>query len=86
MVFAEGDCEAAHYLNEGFFHPKSLEIICYHCSQAAEKAVKAVYVDLGSPGGMPKKHDIGFILNQLKNIIRTEKGVEITDELMEYGR
>ena len=44
-----------------------------------------MYVDLGSPGGMPKKHDIGFILNQLKNIIRTEKGVEITDELMDMA-
>ena len=43
LDYAEGDAAAAHHLFEGFFHPRKLEIICYHCSQAAEKAVKAVW-------------------------------------------
>ncbi|MBR4472734.1 MAG: HEPN domain-containing protein [Oscillospiraceae bacterium] len=85
MLYAEGDCAAAHHLYEGFFHPKKLEIICYHCSQAAEKATKAVLADLGSPGGMPLKHDIGFILNQMKNILPKEKGIKITEELLDMA-
>ena len=85
LLYAEGDCAAAHHLFEGFFHPKKLEIICYHCSQAAEKAAKAVLADLGSPGGMPQKHDIGFILNQMKNILPKEKGIKITEEMLDMA-
>lgn len=85
MDYAEGDSAAAHHLNEGFFHPRKLEIICYHCSQAAEKAVKAVYVDLGSPGGMPQKHDIAFILNQMKNVLRQQKGMAISEEMLDMA-
>lgn len=85
MEYAEGDSAAAHHLYGGFFHPKRLEIICYHCSQAAEKAAKAVLVDLGSPSGIPQRHDIGFILNQMKNIIRTKKGMTITDEMLDIA-
>ena len=25
-------------------HPKPLEIICFHCQQAAEKAIKALFI------------------------------------------
>ena len=85
MSYARDDYDVAHYLNEGDFHPKKLEIICYHCSQAAEKAVKAVIVDLGSQGGLAKVHKIGFLLNQIKSILPKEKGVQITDEMMDWG-
>ncbi len=40
LDYADGDCATAHYLSEAFFHPRKLEIICYHCSQAAEKQRK----------------------------------------------
>ena len=85
LDYAEGDAAVAHHLNEGFFHPRKLEIICYHCSQAAEKAVKAVLADLGSPGGMPLKHDIGFILNQMKNLVKQEKGISITNDMLDMA-
>lgn len=85
LEYAEGDYAVAHHLNEGFYHPRKLEIICYHCSQAAEKAVKAVFVELGNPGGLPHKHDIGFILNQMKNVIRDEKGIIITEEMLDMA-
>ena len=85
LLYAEGDWAAAHHLYEGFFHPKKLEIICYHCSQAAEKATKAVLASLGSPGGMPLKHDIGFILNQMKNILTREKGMTITEDMLDMA-
>ena len=41
LDFAENDLAVAKHLLETF-HPKPLEIICYHCQQAAEKAIKAV--------------------------------------------
>ena len=85
MSYARDDYDVAHYLYEGDFHPKKLEIICYHCSQAAEKAVKAVIVDLGSQGGLAKVHKIGFLLNQIKNILPREKEMQITEEMMDWG-
>ena len=85
LEYAEGDSAVVHHLQDGFFHPRCSEIICYHCSQAAEKAVKAVLVDLGCPGGMPQKHDIAFILNQMKNIIKKEKGMIITEEMLDMA-
>ena len=38
--FARMDFDAALYLQG--FHPLPIEIICFHCQQAAEKALKAV--------------------------------------------
>lgn len=85
MSYARDDYDVAHYLYDGDFYPKKLEIICYHCSQAAEKAVKAVIVDLGSQGGLSKIHKIAFLLNQIKNILPREKGIQITEEMMDWG-
>lgn len=76
--FAEMDLKAAKHLYETF-HPKPLQIICYHCQQAAEKALKAVIVAKGKPGGIPKMHDLEFLLNQMKNY------TEIADELWDYA-
>ena len=82
MAFARTDYESAKYLNGALFHPRPLNVICYHCQQAAEKAVKALIVYFGSQGGMPKVHDISFLLNQIKNIIYEKKGIIVTDELL----
>lgn len=32
------------------YYPKPLEIICYHCQQSAEKAIKAIIMYYGSQG------------------------------------
>ena len=72
------DLGVAKHLFENYY-PKPLEIICYHCQQAAEKAVKSVIVFFGTQGGIPKKHDISFLMNQLKNMI------EIDDVLYDYA-
>lgn len=82
LVFARTDFESAKYLNGAPFHPRPLNVICYHCQQAAEKAVKALIVYFGSQGGMPKVHDISFLLNQIKNIVQTQKGIEIEHDLL----
>ena len=39
LRYADNDLKAAHILAN--HHPMQLEIICYHCHQAAEKALKA---------------------------------------------
>lgn len=38
-AFEEADLEVAVHLTKTF-RPKPLEIICFHCQQASEKAVK----------------------------------------------
>ena len=92
LTFAWTDFESAKYLEGAPFYPRPLNVICYHCQQAAEKAVKALIVYFGSQGGMPKVHDISFLLNQIKNIVQQRKGIEIdhsllvmADSLSKYG-
>jgi len=74
ITLAETEIGVAGHLFETY-HPKPLEIICYHCQQSAEKAIKSVIVANGSQGGMPKKHDLSFLLDQIKNM------AEVSDEL-----
>lgn len=79
------DLKVAEHLDETF-HPKPLEIICYHCQQAAEKAIKALIVHYGGEGGMPKLHDLSFLLNQIKNKISIEdRYYDYADTLTPYG-
>ena len=53
LDFSKTDLEASKHLYMTFY-PKPLNIICYHCQQAAEKALKAIIVAHGKQGGMPK--------------------------------
>ena len=45
LDYAAQDLGVARHLFENY-HPKPLEIVCYHCQQSAEKAIKAVIVSL----------------------------------------
>ncbi len=82
---ASTDLQVAKHLNETYY-PKPLEIICYHCQQAAEKGIKALIVSFGAQGGLPKRHDLSFLLNQIKNQVRIdEKYYEYADTLSPYG-
>ena len=85
MRFAQNDFNLVQHIYYGDYYPKPLEIICYHCSQAVEKGIKALIVHLGSRGGVPKVHDIQFLLTQIRNILKDEKGIEITDEMYDWG-
>ena len=79
------DLRVARHLDETY-RPKPLEIICYHCQQAAEKAIKALIVYFGGRGGMPKLHDLSFLLNQIKNKVCIEdKYYDYADILTPYG-
>lgn len=71
---------------ESTYYPKPVEIICYHCQQAAEKGIKALIMYYGAEGGMPKLHDLSFLLNQIKNKVSIEdKYYDYADTLTPYG-
>lgn len=85
LAISETDLGVARYLYENY-HPNPLEIVCYHCQQSAEKAIKAVIIANGAPGGLPKLHDLSFLLNQIKNTVDIdEKFYEYADTLTPYG-
>ena len=85
LDFAENDLAIEKRLLETS-HPKPLEIICYHCQQAAEKAIKAVYIAVGMPGGIPKKHDLSFLLEQMKHRVTiSEALLDHADDLNSYS-
>lgn len=82
LTFAQTDYDCAAYLNKAPLHPRPLNVICYHCQQAAEKAIKSLIVYFGSQGGMPKAHDLTFLLNQIRHIVSERKGIEISHDFM----
>lgn len=82
---AKMDLGVAKHL-EATYHPKPLEIICYRCQQAAEKGIKALIMFYGAEGGMPKLHDLSFLLNQIKNKgFIEDKYYDYADTLTPYG-
>ena len=58
---ADMDVLSANHLNE-IQYPKPLEIICYHCQQAAEKMLKALM--LAYDGKLQKTHDLGLLVDK----------------------
>ena len=85
LDFAKQDLDVARHLNTAFY-PRPLEIVCYHCQQAAEKAIKAVIISLGSPGGLPKRHDLSFLLDQIHHMIPVSDSIyDCADALSPYG-
>ena len=78
------DLGVAKHLEETYY-PKPCEIICYHCQQAAEKGIKALIMYYGAEGGMPKLHDLSFLLNQIKHkTVIEEKYYDYADTLTPY--
>jgi HEPN domain-containing protein len=59
--YAQMDYDTARKIAEQF-RPIPLEIVCYHCQQAAEKILKAYAIANGEP--LIKTHDLIIILNQ----------------------
>ena len=82
---AKQDYGVAKHLYENYY-PKPYEIICYHCQQAVEKALKALIIAFGAEGGLPRSHDLSFLLNQIKNKVKIdEKYYDYADTLTPYG-
>ena len=63
MDKARNDLLAAQRLFE-FFNPKQLDISCYHCQQAGEKALKAVLIFREAVDEVPRTHDLEVLLNE----------------------
>ena len=85
LDYAWTDYDVALFLYENR-RPQPLEIICYHCQQSAEKAIKALYIMLELPGGIPRKHDLSFLLNQMQARISIPKEIrQCADMLNVYG-
>lgn len=85
LDMADIDFGVAKHLFDTYY-PKPLEIICYHCQQSAEKAIKAVIISAGAPGGLPRKHDLSFLLDQIKNAASIdERYYDYADALTPYG-
>ncbi len=85
LDMARTDLGVAKHLYDTYY-PQPLEIICYHCQQYAEKAIKALILAKGAPGGMPHKHDLSFLLNQIKNLVAIDPEIfDYADMLNPYG-
>lgn len=54
-----------------------LESLCYHCQQAAEKALKAVLIARGVQ--VPRTHNLGLLLDRLPVGISLPQGVGEND-------
>lgn len=78
FAFSQQDIQVANHLYSTFY-PMPLEIICYHCQQAAEKSIKALLIACKIPGGMPKQHNLSFLLSMVKH------SVDIPDEYYDYA-
>ena len=59
--YAEMDYNTSLHMSETY-HPVPLEIVCYHCQQSAEKALKAYAIAQSEP--LTKTHDLETILEQ----------------------
>ena len=65
---------------------RARKIICYHCQQAGEKAVKALYLAADIPGGIPRKHDLWFLLEQIKGKVDIPETIfDAAEELDPYA-
>ncbi len=64
IEYADKDISSAKYLFS--MHPKPLEIICYHCQQCAEKALKAFLIKNNHE--VKRTHDLMLLQNDCKNI------------------
>lgn len=63
LRFSNMDLDSAKYLLENM-HPAPLEVICYHCQQAAEKFIKAVIISFDIE--IEKTHDLVRLINILR--------------------
>lgn len=65
VEYARRDLASAEYLQT--MAPAPLEIICFHCQQAVEKALKAFLIYHGVQS-VPRIHDLAELCKQCMNI------------------
>ena len=81
--FAEMDYVTAIHLDKTLY-PKSMEIICYHCQQCAEKYLKALTEHLGKE--IEKTHDLGNLATTISESLKVPQTVLVSSaKLTQYG-
>lgn len=79
---AEVDLQSAAYLRN--MHPFPIEIICYHCQQAAEKFLKGYLACKGEP--VRKTHGLTLLVKLCETFDPSFKQIETEClELTDYG-
>jgi len=83
IKYAEADLDAALLLTT--HHPIHIEIICFHCQQAGEKALKAILAYHGEE--ISKTHDLTVVLESCEKHYPgiTNKLIEQGDNLTKYA-
>ncbi len=61
LNYAANDLRTAKFIFENMY-PKPLEIVCYHCQQATEKALKGFLVSIDAEP--PRTHDLENLCKQ----------------------
>ena len=85
LIIAEQDLGVAKHLFD-LYRPMPLEIVCYQCQQCAEKALKALYINMKIPGGLPRTHDLSLLLDQMHNSVSiSDQLYDLADQLTPYG-
>ena len=84
LEFADMDADLADFTFDNM-HPKPLELICYHCQQAAEKALKALFVSEFETD-VPKTHDLALLVENLSERFSVDDILyNISSDLTPYG-
>ena len=79
LKFAYDDIEAAEIL----ISADKLDLAAYHLQQAVEKSLKAIFVFKGLV--VPKTHNIGILLDILKEFYEFPDYVEKSSNLTDYA-
>jgi len=75
LRIVEMDRTTAYHLFKTM-HPKPLEIICFHCQQAAEKAIKALFILKEIE--IIKIHDLGMLIKTIQPKIAFPETVKLS--------
>ena len=75
LRFVEMDRSTAQHLFNTM-HPQPLEIICFHCQQAVEKAIKALFVLKEIE--IVKIHDLGMLIKMIQTEIAFPDTIKIS--------
>lgn len=66
--------------------PKPLELICYHCQQATEKALKALIIATLENSDVPKTHDLSLLADILSEQFEIDESLyNACSDLTPYG-
>jgi len=79
--FADSDLASAEYLKG--MKPQPLEIICYHCQQAAEKYLKSYLIFMGIDE-VPKTHNTVYLNEECTKL--DKRFTKINDEALKLNK